>query len=69
VQKPTQMSVLVGYASEHGATGEIAERIAEILTLAGRHGQARPVQRASDLCGRAEGLGGILPTWAAACVR
>jgi len=34
------MSVLVGYASKHGATGEIAERIAEILTLAGQHAEA-----------------------------
>jgi len=45
------MSFLVGYASKHGATGEIAERIAEILTLAGRHAEARPVQQAGDLGG------------------
>ena len=45
------MSVLVGYASKHGATGEIAERIAENLSLAGRHAQARPVQQAGDLGG------------------
>jgi len=40
VQEATEMSVLVGYASKHGATGEIAERIAEILTLAGQHAEA-----------------------------
>jgi menaquinone-dependent protoporphyrinogen oxidase len=45
------MSVLVGYASKHGATGVIAERIAEILTLTGQHAEARPVQQAGDLSG------------------
>lgn len=45
------MSILVGYASKHGATGEIAERIAEILTLEGQHAEARPVQQAVDLSG------------------
>jgi menaquinone-dependent protoporphyrinogen oxidase len=45
------MSILVGYASKHGATREIAERIAEVLTLAGQHAQARPVQKAGDLGG------------------
>jgi len=43
--------ILVGYASKHGATAEIAERIAEILTLAGQHAEARPVQQAGDLGG------------------
>ena len=43
--------ILVGYASKHGATEGIAERIAEILTLAGRHAEARPVQQAGDLGG------------------
>jgi menaquinone-dependent protoporphyrinogen oxidase len=51
VQEAMEMSVLVGYASKHGATGEIAERIAEILTLAGRHAEARRVQQAGDLGG------------------
>jgi hypothetical protein len=69
VQEARQMSVLVGYATKHGATGEITERIAEILTLAGRHAEARLDQRAGDLGGRAEGLGGNLPTWGAAWVR
>lgn len=45
------MSILVGHASKHGATGEIAERIAEVLTLAGRQAEARPVQQAGDLGG------------------
>jgi len=43
--------MLVAYASKHGATGEIAERIAETLTAAGRHADARPVQEAGDLAG------------------
>jgi menaquinone-dependent protoporphyrinogen oxidase len=43
------MSILVGYASKHGATGEIAERIAEILSLAGQQAEARPVEQAGDL--------------------
>jgi len=47
--------ILVGYASKHGATAEIAERIAEILTLAGQYAEARPVQQAGDL-GRHEGF-------------
>lgn len=45
------MSVLVAYASRHGATGQIAERVAEILNLAGHHAEARPVQQAGDLGG------------------
>jgi menaquinone-dependent protoporphyrinogen oxidase len=43
--------ILVGYASKHGATAEIAERIAEIITLAGQYAEARPVQQAGDLGG------------------
>lgn len=38
-------------ASKHGCHREIAERIAEILTLAGRHAEARPVQQPGDLGG------------------
>jgi menaquinone-dependent protoporphyrinogen oxidase len=43
------MSILVAYASKHGTTGEIAERIAESLRAAGQHADARPVQEAGDL--------------------
>ena len=45
------MSILVAYASRHGATGQIAERIAENLREAGKDAEARPVQEAADLDG------------------
>lgn len=43
------MRVLVAYASQHGATREIAERIAERLRLAGLSVEARPAAHAGDL--------------------
>jgi menaquinone-dependent protoporphyrinogen oxidase len=43
------MSILVVYASKHGATGEIAEWIAEGLRAAGQSVDTRPVQEAGDL--------------------
>jgi menaquinone-dependent protoporphyrinogen oxidase len=43
--------ILVAYASKHGATGEIAERIAESLTAAGLEAEAKPVREARDLDG------------------
>lgn len=45
------MTVLVVYASKHGATREIAERIAATLTAAGQPGDARPSENAGDLTG------------------
>jgi len=43
------MPVLVVYASKHGATREIAERIAQTIAAAGQQAQARPVTAAGDL--------------------
>ena len=43
------MAVLVAYASRHGATQEIAERIAATLVAAGVDAQARPAKTADDL--------------------
>jgi len=46
-----EMAVLVAYASKHGATQEIADRIAETLAAAGQQAEARPVAAAGDLVG------------------
>jgi menaquinone-dependent protoporphyrinogen oxidase len=46
-----EMAVLVAYASKHGATHEIAERIAQTLTGAGQQAQVRSVSAAGDLAG------------------
>jgi len=43
------MSTLVAYASRHGATAGIAERIAERLRTAGLEAEARPVNGVRDL--------------------
>jgi menaquinone-dependent protoporphyrinogen oxidase len=43
------MSILVAYASKHGATQGIAERIAETLVASGQHAQAGPVKAVGDL--------------------
>lgn len=45
------MAVLVAYASKHGATREIAERITQTLTAAGQQAQVRAVSAAGDLAG------------------
>ena len=45
------MPILVGYASKHGATGEMADRIAGALTSAGQRAEAVPVQQVGDLGG------------------
>ncbi len=42
------MSILVAYASKHGATAGIAERIAERLRAAGLEAEARPVKEVRD---------------------
>src|SRR5476649_271255 len=42
------MSLLVAYASKHGATRGIAERIAETLVAGGRDAQALPVSAVAD---------------------
>lgn len=43
------MSILVAYASKHGATQEIAERIAGGLRVAGRDAEVQLVEEADDL--------------------
>ncbi len=42
------MTVLVAYASKHGSTQGIAERIAEKLRQLGKEAEARPVEEVSD---------------------
>lgn len=43
------MAILVTYASTHGATHQIAERIASTLRAAGLDAEARPVRDVGDL--------------------
>ena len=45
------MSVLVAYASRHGATKEIAERVVQRLRAAGFDAEARPAKEVRDLAG------------------
>jgi menaquinone-dependent protoporphyrinogen oxidase len=45
------MSVLVAYASRHGATEQIAQRIAEVLRASRWVAEARPMEAAGDLAG------------------
>jgi menaquinone-dependent protoporphyrinogen oxidase len=42
------MSILVTYATKYGATRGIAERIAQRMTAAGQHAEARPVNEVGD---------------------
>jgi menaquinone-dependent protoporphyrinogen oxidase len=46
-----EMTILVAYASKHGATKEIAERIVGRLTSAGQSAEARPAREAGDASG------------------
>jgi menaquinone-dependent protoporphyrinogen oxidase len=41
--------VLVAYATKHGATGEIAEKIGQVLSQEGVPADIRPVDQVSDL--------------------
>jgi menaquinone-dependent protoporphyrinogen oxidase len=50
-EEVTGMAVLVAYASKHGATREIAERVAQTISAAGQQAVARPVTAAGDLAG------------------
>ena len=43
--------ILVAYATKHGATREIAARIAETLAAAGQEAEAKPVREVRDLDG------------------
>lgn len=45
------MSILVAYATKHGATQGIAERIAAKLVTLGQHAQARTVESVGELTG------------------
>src|ERR1700681_1816717 len=45
------MTVLVVYASKHGATRQIAERVAATLTVGGQPADARPTENVGDLAG------------------
>jgi menaquinone-dependent protoporphyrinogen IX oxidase len=47
-EEVTNMTVLVAYASKHGATQGIAEHIAEQLRQPGKQAEARPVEEVSD---------------------
>ena len=43
------MKILVAYATRHGATAGIAERVAAALTAAGQSAEARPVEDVKDI--------------------
>jgi menaquinone-dependent protoporphyrinogen oxidase len=45
------MSILVAYSSKHGATQEIADRIAAKLRATGRKADSQPLKSARDLSG------------------
>ena len=41
--------VLMTYATKHGATAEIAEKVGQVLSEAGLHTDVLPVDRVGDL--------------------
>ncbi|GAA4409283.1 flavodoxin domain-containing protein [Fodinibacter luteus] len=45
------MKILVAYATRHGATAGIADRIAAVLSESGRPGEARPVEEVTSIDG------------------
>jgi len=47
-EEVTKMTVLVAYASKHGATQGIADHIAEKLRQLGKQAEARPVEEVLD---------------------
>jgi menaquinone-dependent protoporphyrinogen oxidase len=48
LEEVTKMTVLVAYASKHGSTRGIAERIAEQLRQLGKEAEARPLDAVDD---------------------
>lgn len=48
LEEGTKMTILVAYASKHGSTQGIAERIAEKLRQQGKEAEARPVEAVED---------------------
>ena len=48
LEEVAKMTVLVAYASKHGSTQEIAERIAEKLRQLGKEAETRSVDEVSD---------------------
>jgi menaquinone-dependent protoporphyrinogen oxidase len=48
-ERTDPMSILVAYASKHGSTGGIADRIAERLRAAGLDAEAMPVRSVRDV--------------------
>jgi menaquinone-dependent protoporphyrinogen oxidase len=48
LEEVTKMAVLVAYASKHGSTQGIAERIAEKLQQLGKEAEARPMDAVED---------------------
>jgi len=51
VPEAIAMSISVGQTRKHGATGDVAQGIAEVLPSPGQRAETRPVQQADDLGG------------------